>query len=150
MGAGAVVARALVLRTEKKAQARVSEGEHGTPSSHTDPALPRGEHTRGWTNLSPPSHPAPTPRIALVCASPHGPHRPTSPPTTQGPLEAWCFPRPAAAGHSATRHSVRVPFQAHRCSSPIVAWLELMLDIAQIRKQCTTVLSRNTGHVGST
>ena len=25
-----------------------------------------------------------------------------------------------------------------------------MLDIAQIRKQCTTVLSRNTGHVAST
>ena len=57
---------------------------------------------------------------------------------------------PAPGSRGTLGHSVRVPFQAHRCSSPIVAWLELMLDIAQIRKQCTTVLSRNTGHVAST
>ena len=127
---------------------RESAREQGsTPRARATQSLPsHAVSTRGWTNPHPAPHATHRPRVR----QPARPHRPTSPPTTQGPLEAWCFPRPAAAGHSGTRHSVRVPFQAHRCSSPIVAWLELMLDIAQIRKQCTTVLSRNTGHVGST
>ena len=126
-------------------KARVSKGAAAWGPSHTEPALPRGEHPR-VDQPAPCPHATHRPRVR----QPARPPSPTSPPTTQGPLEAWCFPRPAAAGHSGTRHSVRVPFQAHRCSSPIVAWLELMLDIAQLREQCTTVLSRNTGHVGST
>ena len=89
---------------------RESAREQGsTPRARPTQSLPsHAVSTRGWTN----PHPAPTPRIARVCAThrprvrqPARPHRPTSPPTTQGPLEAWCFPRPAAAGP--------------QCSSPV-------------------------------
>ena len=101
---------------------RESAREQGSRGVGPEPhraCLPRGEHPR----VDQPA-PCPTPRIARVCAThrprvrqPARPHRPTSPPTTQGPLEAWCSPRPAAAGHLGTVFESRFRRTAARLPS---------------------------------